>query len=300
MKGVKQNMGKTRGKATKPKEKEKKPKEKVKKPTKDQQVRIDIFENTKQLISDSDELKKAVAKSIENTKVYEIGERNTWKTDEQKRKSNNLVILAGTKTQKAARDWKKTCPSAKVCVLDFAPTSKLGEGAEKGLETQEASLCRETTLYEALKALESQNKVIQDKCLYVPEIQIIRDSSSGNPGLEKEQFTSIDVIVCSAPDASSKQDDKKDINSFENEMRNQIKWRAERVIEVALENDVDILILGAWGCGECKNNPKVVAEVLSEIAERFKSYFMIIEFAVYSKDEKDVNYREFWKVINNG
>ena len=82
---MKQNMGKTREKAAVPKEKEKKPKEKVKKPTKDQQVRIDIFEDTKQLISDSDELKKAVAKSIENAKVYEFGERNTWKTNEQKK-----------------------------------------------------------------------------------------------------------------------------------------------------------------------------------------------------------------------
>lgn len=173
-------MDKTRGKATIPKEKEKKPKEKEKKPTKDQQVRIDIFEDTKQLISDSDELKKAVAKSIENAKVYEIGERNTWKTDEQKRKSNNLVILAGTKTQKAARGWKKTCPSAKVCVLDFAPTSKLGEGVEKGLETQEASLCRETTLYEALKALEKSIIIEQD--VHHDEKCVGLCSSDGNTG----------------------------------------------------------------------------------------------------------------------
>lgn len=291
--GEKKYMGKTKGKAAGSKEKEKKP-------SKFQQERIDIFEDTKQLINDSDELKEAVAKSIEKAKVYEIDRRNSWKANGQKRKPNNLVILAGTKTQKAARGWKKTCPSAKVCILDFAPASKLGEGAEKGLETQEASLCRETTLYETLRILEGQNKVIQDKCLYVPEIWIIKDSSGGNPELEKDQYTSIDVIVCSAPDMSSKQNDKKDINILENEMRDQIKWRAERVIEVTLENDVDILILGAWGCGECKNNPKVVAEVLNELAERFKSYFMVIEFAIDSKDEKDVNYREFWKVINNG
>ena len=73
--------------------------------------------------------------------------------------------------------------------------------------------------------------------------------------------------------------------------------RLERVFITAINKGADSLILGAFGCGRCKNPPFVVARVMMKLTEKYINYFKNIEFAVYCKPNERINYTAFSRVF---
>ncbi len=67
----------------------------------------------------------------------------------------------------------------------------------------------------------------------------------------------VDVITCAAPYINLEK--KKNITTEKVEMV--LYNRMKNILEIAIDNDVDILVLGAWGCGAFNNNPEQVAEI---------------------------------------
>ena len=76
--------------------------------------------------------------------------------------------------------------------------------------------------------------------------------------------------------------------------------RAKHIMSVAAANKVDILVLGAFGCGAFANNPKVVARAFFDALEDYISYFEIVEFAVYCRPYETENYQAFYNVCYKG
>lgn len=63
--------------------------------------------------------------------------------------------------------------------------------------------------------------------------------------------------------------------------------RIEKVFQIAIVNDHETLILGAWGCGVFKNPPEMVAECFNIMLDKYSKFFTKIVFAI--PDDKNFN-----------
>ena len=99
------------------------------------------------------------------------------------------------------------------------------------------------------------------------------------------------VLTCAAPNPGSalkfhpKFVTKKDC---ENAMRERIKF----VLDVAAANKVDVLILGAFGCGAFRNEPEYVAKYFHEFLKNH--HFEKVIFAI-PRSVNNINYHTFKK-----
>ena len=70
--------------------------------------------------------------------------------------------------------------------------------------------------------------------------------------------------------------------------------RAEHILRLAAAKGIGVLVLGAFGCGVFKNDPRIVAEAWFDALEKYKSFFDFVEFAVYCRNrENDRNFHAF-------
>lgn len=78
-------------------------------------------------------------------------------------------------------------------------------------------------------------------------------------------------------------------------MRATLEARAGKVLAVAAAHGHPCLVLGAWGCGVFRNEPRDVAEVFARWLEheRFKGAFKRVVFAVYDRGKGGPNLRAF-------
>ena len=75
--------------------------------------------------------------------------------------------------------------------------------------------------------------------------------------------------------------------------------RFTRILDIALTNNNDVVILGAFGCGAFENNPGVVAAGAKNVVEKYIHAFRVIEFAVYCSPRDSHNYDVFSSVLGN-
>ena len=77
------------------------------------------------------------------------------------------------------------------------------------------------------------------------------------------------------------------------ELKEILTSRIQKIFEIAVASQAEVLILGAFGCGAFCNPPKVVAEVFAKCVEEYGKYFEVIEFAVYHTDREKANFEAF-------
>jgi uncharacterized protein (TIGR02452 family) len=95
----------------------------------------------------------------------------------------------------------------------------------------------------------------------------------------------VDVITGAAPELFR-------YDSFPSEVYEQIIYsRIKKIIDVAAKELVEVLILGKWGCGVFKNDPKVVSKAFYTLLKNYD--FEIVEFALATTE--DVSNSEFAK-----
>ena len=115
----------------------------------------------------------------------------------------------------------------------------------------------------------------------------------------KTYFIKVDVLTCAAPNLREKPgnlynfDGDTSIKVSDDELYQIHTKRAKRILDVAIINNIDILVLGAFGCGAFKNSPCVVAKAYKDILKEYKSYFDLIEFAIFTNEYNKENYLAF-------
>ena len=112
--------------------------------------------------------------------------------------------------------------------------------------------------------------------------------------LNHDDFVTVDVITCAAPDLrKARYSDCNVKELFEIHAK-----RAKHILHIAALNGVDILVTGAFGCGAFKNNPDLVAEAWKEALKDYQRKFDYVIFAVYTREHEISNFKAFNERFN--
>ena len=183
--------------------------------------------------------------------------------------------------------------------MNFANNHSVG-GSPFSAGAQEESLCRTSTLYECLSFeydsfykhhhhLYSEGLLTEwgnDDLIYSPDIVVFKTDSSAPEMMEQKDWYKVDVITCAAPELRGGFDCKEPDWMLNFELK-----RLKRVFQIAKQNNVDVLILGAWGCGAFKNPPDIVATAFAVLCKEYR--FDVVEFAIDCSRGSTKNYDIF-------
>ena len=273
---------------------------------------IRIFEDTVQFYTENEALANATEGSRKSTVLYEP--EDALDITESRNKAG-AVSVTKNKTFAGAMAAHRQHPDQKIAVLNFASATNPGGGVKTGSSAQEESLCHCSTLYPTLtqdwlwrkyykKNRDSHDNLHTDACIYSPGVIICKTDDSEPKRMEKQNWVSVDVISCAAPNLRKKPGTVHNPEfggpsriSLEALYDLHVK-RARQIFCVAAVNGVDILILGAFGCGAFANDPNVVARAYKKVLDEMRTYFETVEFAVYCRQFETENYDAFRKWIH--
>lgn len=181
---------------------------------------------------------------------------------------------------------QKNIRYGKTAVLNFANPQYPGGGASKGAVAQEECLCRCSNLYLCLSApnifedyyfyhKKYANHLFSDRLIYTKDVVVFKDESEVPALLPRDEWFFVDVITCAAPYIAK-------INIDNASLKSLFKSRIKNIFEAAIDNKVEVIILGAFGCGAFKNPPEVVAEAFHEVIDEngYADNFKKIVFAI--------------------
>lgn len=219
--------------------------------------------------------------SVRETQIYSRKDKYYASTINNKSTKDCILINTDTVSAACSIDGKN-----KVCVLNFASFTTPGGGFIEGALAQEEAICHKSTLYNVLlekmdfyneNCLNENHGLYTDRAIYSPSVLFLND-------VEGNKL--VDVLTCAAPNkhrALTENVSDKDIDAV-------MERRIEFMYDVALANQVDTLILGAWGCGVFGNNPETICRMLIEHRpEEIEAVFAI---------PGGINYDAFQKVFD--
>ena len=273
---------------------------------------IAVFEDTVSVCEKSSRLIESI-KTSRKTQIF-IGEgeplSDASKTPRFEKEAE--IIISKKRTFEAAQDYTKL--GEKVAVLNFASSTNPGGGVVNGAGAQEECLCRISTLYFTLDTDENWKRFYNphrkartplhnDDILYTKNITVFKSDTTSPKLLPEKEWYDVDVITCAAPNLHENPSNR--YNSGDGNQRlilnNEELYslhekRDSRIFDAAASQNVDVLVLGAFGCGAFMNDPKVVAKVMLSLAKKYAHFFKSIEFAVYCPPYDDSNYRAFMEL----
>lgn len=263
----------------------------------------DVFADTKKLYETNEVLKKTCEESRKNHKVYK--ESCAFTSPKNRFENEAQIIVSKKRSFEAAEPYAKN--GGKISVLNFANSVHQGGGVVWGARAQEECLCRCSTLYDSLISAEmerdfygphrkpnptSEDFLANDDVIFTPGVKVFKTDTDFPELRPENEWFDVDVLTCAAPCLSW------GTGSASNEELKEIhKSRARQILNVALENKSDVVILGAFGCGAFHNPPEIVASAIKEVLPEFKNAFKTIEFAVYSSSRDASNYEVFNKTF---
>jgi uncharacterized protein (TIGR02452 family) len=246
-------------------------------------------------------VKSGVKNNIEKT--YTISPDN-WEKILEESNIKKVKLNYETNTQmwncSTINAIEKSNKELKTAVLNFASAKNPGGGFLGGASAQEESLARSSSLYasqtknwEMYEYNRSQSTFLySDYMIYSPETLLWFDDN----GYTFETPLVVDVITSPAPNKGAMlQHNRKDEMA---QIETVFKSRIEKVLALAVVNEVESIILGAWGCGVFRNESSEVAKYFKEVIEsNFKNSFKEITYAIYDSSEKKANYLAFEEAL---
>lgn len=277
---------------------------------------VKVFQDTERLVKERKALSEAVKYSTKNQilipeymQVADMmpggGERS--RVDGQA----GEIVVSKKRTYEAAAAYK----GKRVCVHNFASATNPGGGVTKGSSAQEECLCRCSTLYFNLNTSDmwggfyaphrnAKEPVHNDDCIYTPEVVVFKTDTDCPKLMPENEWYKVNVVTCAAPNlrlmpsnGMNSGDGMTRAKLSEEELYHLHVKRLSRIMEVAVAGGNEVMILGAFGCGAFENNPEVVAKASKAVAEKYRSCFDVIEFAIYCSPRDEQNYRIFSRVI---
>ena len=246
--------------------------------------------------------KDQINESIKNTKVH--GPGNLYLDINTALKESNIntaiyvcnAFTCDVFSQKYDSDIELGLePNSNTAILNFASYKNPGGMFLKGSSAQEEYLCHHSFLYNVLSTFNEyyewncknlHKALYTNRALYSPNIYFIVNGIVYNA----------DVITCAAPNKSAAIKYKM---VTEQENSNALDSRIKFVLDVAAYNNVDNLVLGAYGCGVFGQDANEVASIFKKyLLTTHKNLFKRVIFAVPSM-HNDYNLSSFIKVFSD-
>lgn len=199
-------------------------------------------------------------------------------------------------TAEAARRLVEREGVAGVVALNFASAKNPGGGFLGGAKAQEEDLARCSALYACLitqRGYYDANRanpsmLYTDHIIYSPAVPFFRDERHD---LLEEPFV-VSIITAPAPNAGEA---ARKGRGEGRAVKATLKQRARKVLAVAADRGHRCLVLGAWGCGVFRNDPRDVAAAfaLGLADPAFAGAFERVVFAVWERGGQGPTLRAF-------
>ncbi len=182
--------------------------------------------------------------------------------------------------------------SNKTAVLNFASFKNPGGKFLNGARAQEECLCHESNLYNILSQFQDSFYIPNLKCLNRSLYQNKALYSKDVLFLHNNQEIKCDVITCAAPNYKAAHRYQR-ITPQENIVT--LESRIKFIINISEEQQVETLILGAFGCGVFGQDPRNVAILFRDYLEK-TCYIRNVIFAIPNSN-RDFNYAIFKRIF---
>lgn len=245
-----------------------------------------------QAVSHTEEMEKLYGSEIRNairdTIIYDADFACTRDSSEDEEGSRRIILEP---LDSVSAIMKATENGSRMAVLNFASYRNPGGGFIGGSKAQEECLCHESFLYNVLSQKKefydwnNQHKnrsLYRNRGMYTPDVIFVRG---------KKQVP-CDVITCAAPNFSAAY---KYQNVSHKENSEVLRDRIRFVLDIARENRVNTLILGAFGCGVFGQDAREVAGIFKEYLETEYKCFEKVIFAIpKGRDGNCQAFAEVW------
>ena len=182
----------------------------------------------------------------------------------------DVISVINTDSVSAVVEYSKL---GKTCVLNMASYKRPGGGVYNGARAQEECLFRCSNLIHVVPT--SLYPLEVNEALYTKEAIFFKDKD-----YEYMEPVVCDVITIAAINLNenAKYDPVQNITEYRKITKDKIRL----MVSLAAQNGVKNLILGAWGCGVFKNDPKTMAQYFGEVlvGEGYSVDFDNIVFAI--------------------
>ena len=251
-----------------------------------QRINYEVMTDTKKQYTENVELRKSICDSISRQFMVSHDEEIPLPAIT---KHETNYITSGKRSFEAAKGYT----GKKVALLNFTNNHSIG-GAPFIAGAQEESLCRCSTLLPCLEAMRESfylkhrndfsegliDDMGNDDLVYTPDVVVFKTDERTDPicpqMLPHDEWYKVDVITCAAPDFRG-------VSYFPDNYEALITSRIKKILDVACKERVEVLILGAWGCGAFKNPSEIVAKVFHTLLPSYD--FETVEFALASCED---------------
>lgn len=235
----------------------------------------------------AEDYSRQINTSVQYTKIYD---NNSFNSDieEDIPDVNTSIVIEDMDSVSAIMKYG----GMNAAVLNFSSYKNPGGMFMEGSKAQEECLCHESFLYNVLIKfrdkfydwnIQHKNKALYlNRGLYTPDIWFVRDEN--NP-------VECNVITCAAPNKKAAQKYCRVSNEENTEV---LKSRIKFVLDIAKTNNINTLILGAYGCGVFGQNAEEVAAIFKEYLSTTYKCFSTVVFAIPAGD----NYDTFVKIFS--
>jgi len=157
----------------------------------------------------------------------------------------------------------------KSCVLNMASPSRPGGGVENGAKAQEECLFRCSNLFNVISNI--FYPLVENQALYTKDAIFFKDVNYDY----MDEIVS-DVITIAAMNLN-------EICNYDNSYYiDTTKNKIKLMLSLAINNNVENIVIGAWGCGVFKNNPEIISNLFYNIlvTNGYADLFKNVVFAI--------------------
>ncbi|MFF2531610.1 TIGR02452 family protein [Brevibacillus sp. NPDC058079] len=212
-----------------------------------------------------------------------------------------VIEVTSETSLEATKRLTKEQANSVVC-LNFASARTPGGGFKKGASAQEESIARSSGLFPCISQMREMydhNRQVltgfySDYMIFSPDVPVFKDDT----GKLLDEFYTVSFITAPAVNAGVVKDKAWNDRHM---ILDVMKRRIEKILSLAILHQQEVVVLGAFGCGVFKNEPKDIATLFKEVLEdeRFKHSFKKITFAVYDPSPTKENLLPFVQVLSN-
>ena len=170
----------------------------------------------------------------------------------------------------------------KPLVLNLSDDLWSGGWVASGSGASEESIFRRTNYFQSL--LQNMYPILPNEAIYSSKISIIKKSEKENWDLiPTDEMQKLDFVACPAlkyPETITVNNEKRLVDKDVEILKKKIKL----IIQIAVDNNHDTIILGAMGCGAFLCPIKHVANIFKEVLEELDGVILNYFFAIMTTD----------------